>query len=410
MPFPVHETDDLRDLPEPPKSEAPLRPMKILMASHYFASHNGGVEIIAEELFRRLTAKKQEVVWIAGSSTPPPEPNGPSRPIGLPILNFVEEKIGVPFPIPGLAALSRIRAAVNGADVVILHDCLYLSNIATFFLARLREIPVLIIQHIGSVPYKNPFLNALMRIANSVVTRPMLSRAQQVVYYSETTRNFFGSLQFKRPPEMILNGVDTDLFHPPESAEARIALRRQYQLPEDRPVILFVGRFVEKKGISIMKRMVEQRPGYIWAFAGWGPLDPSGWSMPNVRVYSDLRGPSIAPLYRACDLFVLPSTGEGFPLVVQEALASGLPVVCGSETASADTLMGSLVQGLPIYRGDDAHSAEGFLSAVDNLVASSPDPAAAEKRRAFAVSRYSWNRAAAQYVEALERLLPVKEI
>lgn len=40
MPFPVHETDDLRDLPEPPKSEAPLRPMKILMASHYFASHN----------------------------------------------------------------------------------------------------------------------------------------------------------------------------------------------------------------------------------------------------------------------------------------------------------------------------------------------------------------------------------
>lgn len=35
--------------------------MKILMASPYFASHNGGIEIVAEELYRGLTAPKVPV-------------------------------------------------------------------------------------------------------------------------------------------------------------------------------------------------------------------------------------------------------------------------------------------------------------------------------------------------------------
>jgi hypothetical protein len=53
--------------------------MKILMASHYFASHKGGIEIVAEELFRRLAVSEQEVTWLAADTTPPPDPLGRSR-------------------------------------------------------------------------------------------------------------------------------------------------------------------------------------------------------------------------------------------------------------------------------------------------------------------------------------------
>ena len=216
--------------------------MKILMASHYFVSHNGGVELVANELYRRLGTRDQVVVWLAGDATPPPEPLAKSHPVPLPIFNFVEQKIGLPFPIPTPGSLRKISREVSNADILILHDCLYLSNIFAFLLAQCRSVPTIIIQHIGFVPYTSKLLKAAMRLANAIVTRPMLSRATQVVFISETTRNFFGHLSFKRPPEIVFNGVDTDIYRAPNTDENRDQnkdeLRREHNLPEDRPAIL----------------------------------------------------------------------------------------------------------------------------------------------------------------------------
>ena len=74
----------------------------------YFGSRQGGIEIVANELFRRL-ARGQEVVWLAGDATPPPLPIATSRSVSLSVFNFVEKKIGLPFPIPTLGALKKIR-------------------------------------------------------------------------------------------------------------------------------------------------------------------------------------------------------------------------------------------------------------------------------------------------------------
>jgi glycosyltransferase involved in cell wall biosynthesis len=391
----------------PPGNLLEAAPMKILMASHYFASHNGGIEIVAEELFRGLAARGQEVVWLAGDATLPPDPVARSRAVSIRVFNFVEDKIGLPFPIPALSALRKISCEVSNADVLILHDCLYLSNILAFLVAKFRGVPTLIVQHIGSVPYSSLVLNAVMRFSNAIVTRPMLSRAAQVVFISETTRKFFGPLRFRRSPEIVFNGVDTDLYRALGRAETKTGLRHEYDLPVDSRVILFVGRFVEKKGMRAMERMVNLRPCWTWAFAGWGPLDPRSWKAANVRVFSNLRGPSMAALYRACDLFVLPSSGEGFPLVVQEALSSGLPVVCGAETLGADPAMKALIRGVPVYPDDDDRTAREFLSAIDDsLDSDATSRTKSEERRAFALSRYRWHHAAERYLEIASRLVP----
>jgi glycosyltransferase involved in cell wall biosynthesis len=146
--------------------------------------------------------------------------------------------------------------------------------------------------------------------------------------------------------------------------------------------------------------MAQLSLAYTWVFAGWGPLDPKRWNATNVHVFSDLQGTSLADLYRASDVFVLPSTGEGFPLVIQEALASGLPTVCGIDTATADPALSSVVHGVSLHPTDHLCSAKAFLAVIDNLVASKagvPDPN--EERRKFALRRYSWRRAAERYLE-----------
>jgi glycosyltransferase involved in cell wall biosynthesis len=244
-----------------------------------------------------------------------------------------------------------------------------------------------------------------MRFANLAITRPILARAAQVVFISETTKKFFARVRFSRPPETIFNGVNTDLYRTLNACESKVDLRQKYNLPADRPAVLFVGRFVEKKGISVMKRMVSLRPDYIWAFAGWGPLDPGTWNAPNARVFYGLRGESIAALYRACDLFVLPSTGEGLPLVLQEALASGLPVVCSTDTLTADPKMKDSARGVTVHAGDDERTAREFLSAIDDLLNTDSEiENKSAQRRAFAVTRYSWPQAVKRYLEIVSRL------
>jgi glycosyltransferase involved in cell wall biosynthesis len=379
--------------------------MKILMMSHYFASHKGGIEIVAEELFRGLAADAQEVVWMAGDATSPPASIGASRAVPLCVLNGVEQKIGLPFPIPGLNAVSQIKSAVSNADILILHDCLYLTNILAFLFARFRRVPTLIIQHTRYAPNSGLLVNAILKIATATVTKRMLTHAEQVVFISKTSRNCFRGLRFRNPPEIVFNGVDASLYRSLRPGEQKTTLRAQYRLPEQGPVILFVGRFVEKKGLPIMKRMVEHRPDWTWAFAGWGPLNPEGWNCANVRVFSDLRGPAMAALYRAADLLVLPSTGEGFPLVIQEALASGLPVVCSDETLEADPSMKAYVQGVPVYADNAERTTQEFLCAIQDLLDSQKVANKSEEHRAFAVSRYSWPHATKRYAEIASRLV-----
>jgi len=380
--------------------------MKILMASSFFASHNGGLERVAGELFRAFTDRGREIVWMAGDITPPPESAGKSRTVSLRIINFVEKKIGIPFPIPAPSALRQIIREIRASDVLILHDCLYLSNIITFLAARWHGIPTIIIQHTRYFPNESPVVNAVIKVSTALVTKPMLSHASQVVFIGERTREFFSGLQFKRPPEVIFNGVNTDVFRKLKCGESVRALRREYGLSEDGVVILFVGRFVVKKGLSVMKRMVEARPNWTWAFAGWGPLNPAGWNAANVRVFSGLSGPSLAPLYRCCDLLVLPSSGEGFPLVIQEALASGTPVICGEETLGADPVVIEFARGARVIPNNEEKTASNFLLAIDEALAFQRSTGASEARRAFVSSRYSWEVAIDKYTNVIDQLVP----
>ena len=381
--------------------------MKILMATHYFESHQGGIEIVAGHLFRELAALGQELVWIAANASPPPETVGTVRSVGLRAFNFVEQRTGLPFPIPTLGAIAKVREEVRGADVVIVHDCLYFTNIAAYVFARLSGVPVIIVQHIGLVPYSNRFLSGMMRLANRLVTRPMLRGAEQVVFISETTKRYFSEIRFRTPPAVVFNGVDTDVFRPLHATEKKSDLRRKFGLPLDQPAILFVGRFVEKKGLSILQRMVQIAPNYSWIFAGWGPLDPRRWNAGNVHVFSDLRGARLAELYRASDLLVLPSTGEGFPLVIQEALACGLAVVCGSDTATADPNLKSVIHGAELRVGDGDSSARTFMAIIEGLIGPAYEAHdRRDQRRRFALSRYSWSRAAKRYLEIASGLVP----
>ena len=381
--------------------------MKLLMVTHYFESHRSGIELVAGRLVQELVTLGQEVVWVASNVTPPPpDSKCGSRAVALSAVNATERYLGIPFPIPSLGAIGQIRREVRRADAVLLQDCLYPACIAAFLFARSSRKPLVIMQHVGIVPYNNRVFRLIMRVANRIVVRPMLARADRVAFVSEITANYFSGVRFRSTPRLIFNGVDPDIYFP-VPPDQKLEFRQRLGLALDRPVVLFVGRFVEKKGLHILSRMTRLRPDIVWAFAGWGHMNPRDWDLPNVMVFSDLGGPSIAPLYQASDLFALPSKGEGFPLVIQEALACGLPVVCSAETARADAAVSAFLSAVPLDEQNPDGTALAFCQEIDRALARDGNGArSSEERFQFVSQRYCWPATASEYLELIRSVTP----
>ncbi|MEO7193057.1 MAG: glycosyltransferase family 4 protein [Vicinamibacterales bacterium] len=309
--------------------------MKIAVVTHYYASHGGGIEIVAWELAMRL-AQGADVVWLASDCDGIPAKAPASvRFVPMRSTNRLERLTGLPVPLWSPGALITLWHEVRSADAVHLHDFAYAGNLIAFVAARVHRRPIVITQHVGFIPYRNPIVRAVVSGLQRTLGQIVLARASRVVFVSPVVRNYFAKfVRFRSPPIVLRNGVDTHTFvgcGADGQARARLALG----VAATRPVLLFVGRFVEKKGLHLLRRLTERMPDVTWLFAGRGPLHPAAWNRANVRVLDGLSGATLVPLYCAADMLVLPSVGEGLPLVVQESIACGTPVLIGEDTAEA---------------------------------------------------------------------------
>ena len=367
--------------------------MKILVVTHYYSTHAGGIEIVAGALASHL-AGTHEVVWAASDCDALPAMPPGVRLVPMRSLNVIERFTGLPFPLWGPGSLARLRREAGSSDVVHLHDVIYFGNWAAFVFARMRGTPLVVTQHAGLIRYPSALLRAVLRALHRTVGSALLRRATAVAFVSAVPRAYFGEfVRFAREPELIQNGVDTQLYSPGTAADRAHARAHLGFSPSER-VVLFVGRFVETKGLRTIEALAARLPDVTFALAGWGPIDPRAWKTPNVRVFSSLRGATLVPLYRAADLLVLPSLGEGLPLVVQESLACGTPALIDSDTATAVAAPPHAVHAAPTTGAD---AIDTWAAKVRTLLA---DPARPERREAiaaFARERWSWETAAARY-------------
>lgn len=354
--------------------------MQILTVTHFFESHGGGIERVAGHLCRNLAALGHTCIWAASESDSAPA-DGTVYPLPLDCFNATERLTGLPMPVPGFGALAALGREISRADVVIVHDALYCTSIAAMVIARMKGKPVILIQHIAEIPFSSMLMCKLMALANLLVTRPMIRSADQVVFISETVRQSFAGVKKKRAALLLFNGVDTAIFHPGP------ALRARFGISKSGKFAVFAGRFVEKKGLAVLKVCAAQSPETTFVLAGSGPIDPHQWNLPNVIPLGTLSPNDVADLFRAADVLLLPSVGEGYPLVIQEAMACGLPVVCGAKSAESDPAAARWLLGTDI----DLNEVEETAARVCELL--SQQPLSVEERREmgdYAASAYSW--------------------
>lgn len=371
--------------------------MHLLTVTHFYESHGGGIERVAGQLCRHLAAMGHRCEWAASASDTPPDAPGVTA-LLLPCVNPTERLTGLPMPIPGPRGFARLVRAIGQADGVIIHDALYITSIVAMLTARLRRKPVVLIQHIAELPFGSAVMRAVMSLATALITRPMLRSATGVVFISDAVRQAFADVALRQPAKLLFNGIDTETFHKVAGPGEAQTFRDRYGVPQGGPLAVFVGRFVPKKGLAVIRELARQRPGTTFALAGSGPVDPAGWGLPNVRTLGSLPAGEVASLLRTADVMLLPSVGEGYPLVVQEALACGLPVICGLDSATADPGATCFLQGVTIDHADPEGTARRIFPLLDNNATNEVKRNCAA---AYAAETYSWSAMAAGIVNQL---------
>jgi D-inositol-3-phosphate glycosyltransferase len=230
------------------------------------------------------------------------------------------ERLHIPVPI--LFFNQSVMQSIRKADIIHIHDVLYPSSFFAAIVAKLYGKKVILTQHVPHVAYNNKLINTIEKLAFYTIGLTTLWASDAAIVINASVHRWI--TQYKKEVHYLPNGVDFKLFHKPTEQEKQ-TIREKYHLPLDKFVVLFVGRFVPKKGFDILYRAKD--PSYLLVFVGGGIIPDHIQSDDSVRIVGPLPQEELALMYQASDAFVLPSYGEGFPLSIQEAMATGLPII-----------------------------------------------------------------------------------
>lgn len=304
-------------------------PPSVAVVSHYALPHIGGIEVVVDREVRALAAAGCEVVLITtaadGDGGTPDYPAN-VRVTRLPAWNGLECRIRLPYPVIRPSAFARLVRLIAPCQVVHVYGAVYPISVAAITAAKAMGKFVILMEHSGPQPHACWAATAASRLAFESLGRFAARVSDRLVSVNARVTAVLERLAGTTRKTLFLpNPIDPDVYHRPTPAERRRA-RLALGWSDGRPRVLFVGRLTADKGVDVLLRAAH--PGYDLVFMG--PGDP-GILGPLPRrgvTYLPPRPPAgIVPVYHAADVLALPSKREGFPLVVQEALACGLGVV-----------------------------------------------------------------------------------
>ena len=365
--------------------------MRIGIVSSYALPHMGGLEIVAEQLFAGYRRRGHAVRWVT-SRIPRETPARADDRVRVRTFDAAYEHLGLPLPLWGREGLSELHALTRWADVLQVHGPLYPTSLAAMVAARAAGTPAVITQHIQPSVYAQRTVRAVHRTAWRTMAAANLRMADGIIAVNPPAARYLESIQADFVA--IPNGTDTDAFHPVDAAGRRRA-REQLGLPLDGPLLIFVGRLVERKGLEVVLDALPDLGSWRALVVGDGVRRDEIPDHPALSWIPRLDPSQMPVAYQAADAVLFPARGEGLPLVVQEGMATGLPVLARDDEVFAGPLM---EEGLLLPVRD----ASDVLAHLRTLDAPRRDALGAAGR-AWAESRWSWEGAVDAHLAVLER-------
>jgi len=215
--------------------------------------------------------------------------------------------------------------------------------------------------------------------------------------------------------KVIPNGVNVDEFG--NFDERKLAkIREKYDINDNKILVMFAGTITPRKGVKYllkaMKTIIHSGCNNVFlVLSGNTNLDKQyfeevyNFTKKNLRDYVRFLGiipyEDLKALYSACDIFVLPSFGEGDPIALKEALASGKPLI-GSNVSGIPMQIRDGWNGFLIEPGDFEGLAERLLYLIEN---EEERKKMGRNSRKLAEREFDWSKIARKYVEIYRELI-----
>ena len=238
-----------------------------------------------------------------------------------------------------LRYVRALEKALKAGHYDIAHVHMNAMSVFALYAAWRAGIPVRICHNHTTASWREgarTVLKVLLRPWNRLFATAFFACGRQAAEW------MYGRKRVSDGKVLILpNAIDSDTYA--FDAYTRLKIRQELGIDETAFVVGHVGRFMKQKNheflIQVFSVLSKTVPGAVLLLIGEGKLEAEIRELAKRLGIGDrviIAGvrDDVGRIYSAMDVFCLPSFYEGFPVVLLEAQANGLPVVCSVNVSS----------------------------------------------------------------------------
>lgn len=240
--------------------------------------------------------------------------------------------------------LKWLWANAHHYDIAHIHALFSPVSTAAATVCRWKNLPY-VMRPLGTLdPADLQKKKQIKKAYAALLERPNLAGAAAIHFTSELESKVSERFGVSTPGKVIPLGVALPQL--PDRSLSQQAVRKRFNIPPERPIILFMSRIDPKKGFDLLLPALEQlhehNKPFHFLLCGANPQDrvyetsirkaiqSSAWSS-WATISGFVSGELKAQLLSAADVFVLPSYYENFGIAVAEAMAAKIPVVISDQ-------------------------------------------------------------------------------